>query len=231
MNGLRERKHMFLLAVLVILGVMQPLVADWSERTRILAGVVIAVLSLGALLVVFEKRWQRRLALFMLVVLFGSNIAHETLWLPLQMGAVIYHGFAILYVGFAVAVILKRIFHHEAIRTDDVIGAVCGYLAAAIAWANAYGLVYLFWPGSFRVADAIAGKLADWNWQRSLFNYFSVMTLTTLGYDDVTPVGPLALSLSWLEAVFGQFYIAVVVAQLVGLRLAESIKRNRSDSE
>jgi len=37
------------------------------------------------------------------------------------------------------------------------------------------------------------------------------------------------LSLSWLEVVFGQFYIAVVVAQLVGLRLAESIKRNRPD--
>jgi hypothetical protein len=228
MKGFRERKHMFLLAVLVIAGVTQPLAVEWSERTRILAGIVTAVVSLGTLLVVFERRWQRRLALFMLVVLFGSNIAHETLWVPLQMGAIIYHFFAILYVGFAVAVILKRIFHQETIRTDDVVGAVCGYLAAAIAWANAYGLVYLIWPGSFRVADAIAWKLGDWNLQRFFFNYFSVTTLTSLGYGDITPIGPLALSLSWLEVVFGQFYIAVVVAQLVGLRLAHAIKPDRS---
>ena len=78
---------MFLLAVLVVAGVMQPLAVEWSERTRILAGIVTAVVSLGTLLVVFERRWQRRLALFMLVVLFGSNMAHETLWVPLQMGA------------------------------------------------------------------------------------------------------------------------------------------------
>jgi hypothetical protein len=54
------------------------------------------------------------------------------------------------------------------------------------------------------------------------------MTLTTLGYGDVTPIGPLALSLSWLEVIFGQFYLAVVVAQLVGLRLAQTIKTNSS---
>jgi hypothetical protein len=228
MNALRERKNMFLLAVLVTAGVTQPLVAEWSERMRILAGIVIAVVSLGTLAVVFEKRWQRWLALFMLVVLFGSNIAHQTWSVPLQMGAIVYHVFAILYVGFVVAVILKRIFHQETIRIDDVVGAVCGYLAAAIAWANAYGLVYLLRPGSFRVADAIAWKLDDWNLQRFFFNYFSVTTLTSLGYGDITPIGPLALSLSWLEVVFGQFYLAIVVAQLVGLRLAHVIKRDRS---
>jgi hypothetical protein len=80
-------------------------------------------------------------------------------------------------------------------------------------------------PGSFRVADVIAWRLGDWHLQRFYFNYYSVTTLTSLGYSDITPIGTLALSLSWLEVVFGQFYIAVVVAQLVGLRLAQSIKR------
>jgi voltage-gated potassium channel len=76
----------------------------------------------------------------------------------------------------------------------------------------------------------IAVQLSDWNLQRFFFNYFSVTTLTSLGYGDITPIDTFALSLSWLEVVFGQFYIAVVVAQLVGLRLAESIKRERRDS-
>jgi len=98
------------------------------------------------------------------------------------------------------------------------------------SWANAYALIYLLRPGSFRVAEAIAWRLGDWHLQRFLFNYFSVTTLTSLGYGDITPIGTLALSLSWLEVVFGQFYIAVVVAQLVGLRLAQAIKRDRPDS-
>jgi hypothetical protein len=228
MRKLRERKNLVLLAVLVIVGITEPLVVGWSERARIIAGVIAAVVSLGAMSVVFEKRWQRGLALFMLIVLFVSNIAHEAFWLPTQMAAVVFHGFAILYVGFAVAVILKRIFHEPAIRTDDVVGAVCGYLAAAIVWANAYALVYLLHSGSFHFAAAIASRVGDWHFQRFIFNYFSIMTLTTLGYGDVTPIGPLALSLSWLEAIFGQFYLAVVVAQLVGLRLAQTVRTDSS---
>ena len=60
--------------------------------------------------------------------------------------------------------------------------------------------------------------------QRFFFGYFSVMTLTTMGFSDIAPAGPPVYSLTWVESVFGQFYIAVVVAQLVGLRLAEAIK-------
>jgi hypothetical protein len=102
--------------------------------------------------------------------------------------------------------------------------------AALERWGNAYALVYLLWPESFRVADGIAWQLGDWHLQRFLFNYFSVMTLTTAGYDDIIPAGSPVYSLLWLEAVFGQFYIAVVVAQLVGLKLAQTIKQDRPDS-
>ena len=53
-----------------------------------------------------------------------------------------------------------------------------------------------------------------------MFNYFSIVTLTTMGYGDITPARAPATVLAMLEAVFGQFYIAVVVAQLVGARMA-----------
>jgi uncharacterized membrane protein len=49
------------------------------------------------------------------------------------------------------------------------------------------------------------------------------VTITTVGYGDVTPVHPPATALANLEVVFGQFYIAIVVAQLVGLQLAQAI--------
>jgi voltage-gated potassium channel len=61
-----------------------------------------------------------------------------------------------------------------------------------------------------------------------LFDYYSLMTLTTMGYGNITPIRPPATSLTWMEAMFGQFYIAVIVAQLVGLKLAEGIKPTES---
>ncbi|HSF58798.1 MAG TPA: ion channel [Candidatus Binatia bacterium] len=225
MKELRERKYLALLTVLIVAAVLEPLAADWSERSRIFAGVIVAVVALGVLLAVFEQRWERWSALFLVTPMLASNITHQVLSGWAQVAAIVYHVFGVVFFGFAVAMILKRIFQGEATRADPVIGALCGYLLAVVAWANAYALVYLLQPGSFHVADALAWRLGDWNLQRFFFRYFSVTTLTSLGYSDITPLGSLALSLSWLEVIFGQFYIAVVVAQLVGLRLAQSMKQ------
>ena len=52
--------------------------------------------------------------------------------------------------------------------------------------------------------------------------YYSLVTLTTVGYGDVTPTTPAARTLSWLEAVTGQFYLAVLVAGLVGLHIGRA---------
>jgi voltage-gated potassium channel len=138
--------------------------------------------------------------------------------------ALFYHCFATSFLAFAVAVILIRIFQRQTIRTDDVIGALCGYLLTAVAWGNVYALTYFFWPGSFRIADPIASQFGDWHLRRFFFDYFSVMTLTSMGFSDIAPAGAPVYSLTWVESVFGQFYIAVVVAQLVGLRLVQAIK-------
>ena len=209
---------------------MEPLSFHWTESAQIIAGVVVLVVHVPVLLVVFEKRWERGLALCLLVPLFAANIVHEVLWDRSQIGAIVFHCLVTVYLAFAVAVILKRIFQRQVIRTDDVIGALYGYLLAAIAWGHAYALAYLLWPESFRVADVIAWRLGNWHLQRFLFNYLSVMTITTIGYDDITPAGAPVYSLLWLESVFGQFYIAVVVAQLIGLKLAQTIKQDRPDS-
>ena len=228
-RGLLEWKHSALLTGLLITGVIEPLSANWSEHTRLLGSLIVFGVNLGLLLIVFDQRWERWFAFVLLPPILVSNIVHETLSNWAEVAVIVYHCFTLVFVGFAVAVILKHIFSQESIRTDAVIGALCGYLLAAVTWANAYALLYLLRPGSFRVADVIAGRLVDWHLRRFYFNYFSVTTLTSLGYADITPTDTVALSLSLVEGLFGQFYIAVVVAQLVGLRLAQSIGRDRGN--
>ena len=223
-RSIREWKHLALLAALVVAAIVEPLSIDWTESAQIVGGGVILVINVGVFLVIFEERWERGLALLLLTSVLAANIVREVSSDRSQIAAIAFHCVAAMFLAFAVAVILKRIFQRQAIRTDDVIGALCGYLLAAAAWGNVFALAYSLWPESFRIADAVAARLGDWHYQRFLFNYFSIMTITTLGYVEINPAGSPAYSLVWLESVFGQFYIAVVVAQLVGLRLAEAIK-------
>jgi hypothetical protein len=73
-------------------------------------------------------------------------------------------------------------------------------------------------PGSFGgLPPAAGGPHAHF-----LLTYFSFVTLTTVGYGDITPAGDTARALAMIEAVAGQFYLAVLIAELVGKRLAQA---------
>jgi hypothetical protein len=110
------------------------------------------------------------------------------------------------------------------ITADRLRGAACAYLLMGLAWALAYRLIERFIPGSFAGLAAIE---AD-GMETPQMVYYSFVTLTTLGYGDITPVRPLAETLSFLEAFVGQFYLTVLVAFLVGQRLAAWMAQSRS---
>jgi hypothetical protein len=76
-------------------------------------------------------------------------------------------------------------------------------------------------PGSFAGAFSPGGPIASsaaLDRHAAAFTYYSFATLTTLGMGDITPKSPLARTLSWLEAVLGQIYLAVLVARLIALQ-------------
>jgi hypothetical protein len=92
-----------------------------------------------------------------------------------------------------------------------------------LIWGHFYALTDRLVPDSFSVSAAIAGQLNEWHSRRALFDYFSFTTLTSLGYGDITPTRAPAYTLAWLEVMFGGFYMAVIVAQLVGIKLAQAV--------
>jgi hypothetical protein len=87
---------------------------------------------------------------------------------------------------------------------------VAAYLLLGLGWALAYELVALLDAGAFS-GTGLAGS------PRYPFVYFSFVTLTTLGYGDVTPVHPVARSLAIAEGLTGQLYPAILLARLVSL--------------
>jgi len=228
MDSLRRHKYAILLTTLV--GVA--LIESFSHRLvlgPVLSDVLISTTLLLVFLIVFE-RWVDRLVA---VIAVGTAVAiywvryvlPDSAELPLRL---IYHSATLLLVGFAVIVTLRNIFEHRVARIDDVLGTVCGYLLAAAAWANLFLLIEIFFPGSFSVGPGFSARLDTWNGRIALLNYVSLGSLTSVGSGEVVAVRPPATMLTTLEAMFGQFYIAVVVAQLVGARISHGLQRNGS---
>ncbi len=138
---------------------------------------------------------------------------------------------AVLFLGFAVTVILRGIFQPKPFHTDDLLGVVCGYLILGLAWGNLYRLADTIAPNSFRVENDVAAELNEQSGRRHLFDTFSFVSLTCVGDSKVVPIGQTASTLTWLEAVIGQFYMAIVVAQLVGLKLTQAARPSGGDAE
>jgi len=106
-------------------------------------------------------------------------------------------------------VVLALALRRGPITARRIQGAIAVYLLLGFIWAHAYELVALWHPGAF--AGAVDGSLP--------WTYYSFVTLTTVGYGDITPVHPLARAVAVLEALTGQLYLAIMLARLVSLEL------------
>jgi hypothetical protein len=226
-----KRKHLVLLIALVVAIVAQPWFAGRSGVGDAAMTLVLGAVYLCVIFAVFGEGRRRRIAYCLFVPALAMALAHDVLPRGLQgVNTVLMHCVILALLGYGVMVILRGLFARTAVSVDDVLGTVCGYLLVALAWAHLYDLAYMIRPDAFSIAPSIAGQLDDPHLRNALFNYFSLTTLMTIGFGDVTPVGPPVYSLVWLEVLFGQFYMAVVVAQLVGLKLAQVIARNQQRS-
>lgn len=228
METLRRHKYAILLAILVCVAFIE------SFPHRLVLGpvasdLVITTTFLLVFLIVFDRRVNRLVAFIAMVTAVTADWAHYVMpnsqQVPLE---VVYYVALFLLFGFAAFVILRNIFQQPLVRTDDVLGAVCGYLLAAGAWANLFALTETFVPGSFGVGGGFGATLDTWHGRIAVLNYVSLGALTSVGSGDVAPVLAPATVFMTLETVFGQFYIAVVVAQLVGVKLAQAVQRRSS---
>jgi voltage-gated potassium channel len=125
-------------------------------------------------------------------------------------------GFSFLFLAYTTLLIMRHIFRTEEVTRDIIHGALVVYLLLGVLWGFIFALLESLRPGSFEIP---AGLIEE---NRLLFIYYSFITITTLGFGDITPLTAPARSLSLLEAVFGQLYLAVLVARLVGLHISQS---------
>jgi len=114
------------------------------------------------------------------------------------------------------AIVLLQVFREGPITSQRIQGAIAVYLLLGLAWAFTYEFIALWRPDAFTAA---AGGLAPTSDLSARFLYFSLVTLTTVGYGDVTAVHPIARSVATAEALVGQLFPAILLARLVSMEL------------
>jgi len=111
----------------------------------------------------------------------------------------------------------RQVLFSGVVDANKIVGAICIYLLMGLIWALMYLFLAQAVPGAFNGVEQLV-----WYDNFADVAYYSYVTLTTLGYGDISPVAPVARFLVYMEAVVGVFYMAVLVASLIGISISES---------
>ena len=203
-------RYVYLFISLLLLFFFHPFVAEDLSGFRVL-DIIFLVILLSGIYSISSNRQLFAAALLFSLVAFGSSIGSYFLRnTSLTVLSLCFYG---LFFGLMMISILSNIMKVKKVTADTIFGSICVYLLLGTLWAIVFGLIEISTPGSFNLGDDSA---LVFNYK---FIYYSFVTLTTLGYGDITPVLPAARTLSSLEAVTGQLYIAILVARLVALHI------------
>lgn len=125
----------------------------------------------------------------------------------------------VFFIAFTTFHILRHIFQEQEVTKNTIAAAAAVYMLFALMWSFIYDVLEFVQPGSF------AGPAMQTLGRQYIFLYYSFVTITTLGYGDITPVNYMATNLAVLEAVVGQLYLVVLVAWLVGMYVSKKAKQ------
>lgn len=146
-----------------------------------------------------------------------ASMAFASHWVHFVVGGTTIHvvdtiGATLFFITQAYFTV-QRVFREGPINNYRILGAIAGYLIIGMIFANIYLAIALLQPDAFRFAPGV--QINEPPFPELV--YFSFVTLTTVGYGDITPLHPVARSVVAMEALIGQLYPAILIARLVTL--------------
>lgn len=192
----------------------------------------------------------RRFPLLFCLVLFAAVYVHRTqrwtLWLAALLGAgaivtlaiadssgsstarVASHLLGLGLLGLTTLLLLNSLVKAQEVEVDTLVGGICVYLLVGLCFALVYQLMIDLSPDALVSGGEVLGAtIHDSSKMSARLLYFSFITLTTVGYGDITPHGEIAEMLSASEAIIGQLYLAIFIARMMGLHMGSSRARAR----
>jgi voltage-gated potassium channel len=208
-------RHSAMLVSLVVLLCALPLgQAFVGESTRF--SVLLALVLIAA---VFVNSHQRSIFVIALMIGSGSVIGiGYAAYFDSHLVRIVSETLGLTLLGFTTLVMFNSLIHTDRVSQDAVVGGICVFLLIGLCFALVFILMTDLNPGALELGnEAIVRSNADSSAHATLLLYFSFVTLTTLGYGDVSPVGDMARMFAVAEALIGQLYLVVFLARLVAL--------------
>jgi voltage-gated potassium channel Kch len=208
---MKKYRFNILLVTLLLLLLIYPFLEHFKlTGLRLLLNAFTTIIMISSVYAVSENRHQLFLALSVILPAIFFGWGHELLQVKMShVGATVMQAIAFGFVAFH---ILRYALRRGPVNAEKIAAAVCVYLIIGVVWQDLYVIVDIFIPGSFNSAAS----------SRLEYLYFSFVTLSTLGYGDITPANGPAQALAYTEALVGQLYLTILVARLVGLYIANA---------
>lgn len=224
-------RYTWLLGALLVMLIIGPLIGRFQiiGPGFYVGDLILAVVLLSSIKFLFQRHvhFVVCLVLTSLAIVLGafSRVVEVDQILMFRVGG---HAMEAMLLGYMTGLIAMDIFTTEEVDADTISGSISVYLLLASFFAVIFTIVENVQPTAFHIPADIQAPDESMGPDR-LMVYFSITTITTLGYGDITPRGELARSLANLEAILGQVYLTVLVARLVGRNLSRSLSRGRKD--
>jgi hypothetical protein len=205
-------KQSYLLISLVTLLVLLPLLTA-DDASPIWSTTILTIIMIAGPLSIAQSRSMTLLALVLGLAMTSSNwieIYSPVSWIR-QVGNVATVSFFLLL---SILLFDKYLLGKKEVNPDTLLAAINAYICIGIMYAFAYFFLLQADPGAFSGtfmnSSGFEGKV-----------YLSFVTMTTLGYGDITPQTEFAAVLTWTQALLGQLFIALTIARIIGMMVAK----------
>ena len=220
-------RHSVMLGALVLMLFALPLL-DWAPGRGGRFPILFCLVLLAAIYVNRTQRWSLWLAI---VLGFGavSGLAVEQAT-GVHAARIAADLLGVALLAFTTCVLLNTLVKTRTVSLDTLVGGVCVYLLLGLCYAVVYRLVTDLDPGAIlQGASALAASPGDASSLSARLLYFSLITLTTVGFGDITPHTELAQMLTATEAIVGQLYLAIFIARMMTLYLTSQLSLRGGD--
>ena len=201
-----------LLLAVVFLYVLNGLAVD-----SMAGAILVQVARIGVLGAAIYVLSAYRLTLWLGTLVAGLVLTLDArVWaLDPQISRVVKDAMTTGFLLWVLVAVLREVFRATTTERDAVLGALCGFMLILMVFMRLHGLLGALNPGAYQANGSPLSASSD-VMLVAIFQYFSTVTLTTVGFGDIVPVTPAARVATGLEAIVGQLYLAVVIATLVG---------------
>jgi voltage-gated potassium channel len=207
--SLRQFSSIELLIALFALFVSFPFV-ETLRSGALIESILISVVLIAAIFAVAGSRSVLWAAMLLALPALAARWIHQLR--PDAVPPELFLVAGILFVSFVIVNLLRFVLSATSVNIEVLCVSISAYLLLGLVWTLAYWLVAEIIPDAF----AFNGQETSLKGFNGL--YFSLITMCTVGYGDITPVAKVARMLAAMEAITGLLYVAVLIARLVALQ-------------